>query len=161
MSKTKTLNLNFSPERQEFRRATLVGDDGYRLQNNSNAWIENSSFTSVKSPNFAAYCFRLVSDFNSLPVHCITPFRSDPLVSPPNLSPPCFLPTGWAPTSFPGFLFFPHAPGGGKKRDPGNEIGWALIRGGRLFEVGAYSWWALIRGGRLFVVGASVFAVGA
>ena len=32
---------------------------------------------------------------------------------------------------------------------------WALIRGGRLFEVGTYSRWALIRGGRLFEVGAS------
>ena len=31
---------------------------------------------------------------------------------------------------------------------------WALIRGGRLFEVGAYSRWVLIRGGCLFEVGA-------
>ena len=37
---------------------------------------------------YILFCFRLIPDFNLLPVHYITPFRSDPLVSPPNLSPP-------------------------------------------------------------------------
>ena len=49
--------------------------------------------------------------------------------------------------------------GGGRLFEAGRLLTFSpfrvgLIRGGRLFEVGAYSRWALIRGGCLFEVGA-------
>ena len=46
-----------------------------------------------------------------VPVHCITPFCSNALVSPPNLYPPCL---GMFPTSSPGSSRFPE--------DPGDEV---------------------------------------
>ena len=96
-SETQRKFLNFFRNilrpQQSFPKCFLVQVCAARKQNicfASHSFARRGNITSnnVSATMFPRLRGPLVSDFNSFPVHCITHFCSDPLVSPPNLSPP-------------------------------------------------------------------------